>query len=112
MKTLQKLILPLLLAAVLVIIYLFYFSKSGLGSFDDFDPNNNAVKEIRVKYVPERGVQELGREIIFYAADKNGKVLMVSGSVVLPQDFKTAEVIVLKGHLSGDNFHVHEVLTD
>jgi hypothetical protein len=45
MKILQKLILPLLLLLVVFIIYKFYFAKSGLGSFDDFDPNNNAVKE-------------------------------------------------------------------
>ena len=51
MKILQKLILPILLILVVFIIYKFYFAKSGLGSFDDFDPNNTAVKEIRVQLV-------------------------------------------------------------
>ena len=49
MKILQKLILPILLILVVFIIYNIYFAKSGLGTFDSFDPNNTAVKEIRVQ---------------------------------------------------------------
>lgn len=81
MKILQKLILPLLLLLVVFIIYKFYFAKSGLGSFDDFDPNNTAVKEIRVQLLVDRGITQQGEDIVFYAADKNGKVMMVNGHV-------------------------------
>ncbi|HMN25204.1 MAG: hypothetical protein IT276_09375 [Ignavibacteriaceae bacterium] len=112
MKTLQKLILPLLLILVVFIMYKFYFAKSGLGSFDDFDPNNTAVKEIRVQLVVDRGVTQQGEDVVFYAADKNGKIMMVNGHVTLPNGFETAEVIILKGHLSGNSFHTHEVLLD
>lgn len=92
--------------------YKFYFAKSGLGSFDDFDPNNTAVKEIRVQLVVDRGVTQQGEDVVFYAADKNGKIMMVNGHVTLPNGFETAEVIILKGHLSGNSFHTHEVLLD
>ena len=109
MKILQKLILPLLLILVVFIMYKFYFAKSGLGSFDDFDPNNTAVKEIRVQLVVDRGVTQQGEDIVFYAADKNGKIMMVNGHVTLPNGFEKAEVIILKGHLSGSSFHTHEV---
>ena len=112
MKNLQKLILPILLLLVVFIIYKFYFAKSGLGSFDDFDPNNTAVKEIRVQLVIDRGITRQGEDVVFYAADKNGKILMVNGHVSLPDGFDKAEVIILKGHLSGDSFHTHEVLLD
>ena len=112
MKILPKLILPLLLLLIVFIIYEFYFAKSGLGSFDDFDPNNNAVKEIRVQLLVDRGIQQQGGEATFYVSDKNGKVVMVNGSVTLPAGFEKAEVIIIKGHLSGSGFHVHEVLLD
>lgn len=112
MKTLQKLILPILLLLVLFIIYKFYFAKSGLGSFDDFDPNNTAVKEIRVQLLADRGITKQGEDVVFYAADKNGKTMLINGHITLPDGFDKADVIVLKGHLSGNSFHVHEVLID
>jgi hypothetical protein len=37
---------------------------------------------------------------------------MVNGSVTLPEGFEKAEMIIIKGHLSGSGFHVHEVLLD
>lgn len=112
MKRLQKLILPLLLLLVVFIIYKFYFSQNGLGSFDDFNANNNAVKEIRVQLLVDRGINQQGSDVVFYTADKNGKIMMVSGSIALPQEFYQAELLILKGHLSGDRFHAHEVLID
>lgn len=113
MKNLQKLILPLLLIAVILIIYTFYFAKSGnLGSFDDFDANNNAVKEIRVQLLSERGINRSGGEFTFYTSDRNGKVFLVSGSGVLPEGIEEADIVILKGHLSGNSFHTHEVLLD
>ena len=112
MKIIQKFILPLLLILVVFIVYKFYFAKGGLGSFDDFDPNNNAVKEIRVQLVVDRGITQQGEDVVFYAADKNGKIKMINGHVTLPDSFENAEVIILKGHLSGSGFHVHELALD
>jgi len=112
MKILQKLILPILLILVVFIIYNIYFAKSGLGTFDSFDPNNTAVKEIRVQLVADRGITQQGEDVVFYAADKNGKIMMVNGHVSLPVGFDKAEIIILKGHLSGNSFHTHEVLLD
>jgi hypothetical protein len=112
MKKLQKLILPLLLLLIVFIIYKFYFAKSGLGSFDDFDPNNTAVKEIRVQLLVDRGISQQGEDVVFYASDKNGKIMMVNGHVSLPPGFQQAEIIIIKGHLSGNSFHTHEVLLD
>lgn len=113
MKILQKSILPLLLILIIFIIYTLYFAGGGdLGSFDDFDPNNNAVKEIRVQLIADRGITQQGEDVVFYAADKNGKVVLVNGHVTLPDGFDKAKIIILKGHLSGSSFHTHEVLLD
>lgn len=113
MKFLQKIILPLLIGLVIFVIYTFYFAdKSDLGSFSEFDPNNNAVKDIRVKLLNDRGVNMQGGEIIFYVVDRNGKVMMVSGALQLPDNFDKAETIVLKGHLTQGGFHAHGVELD
>jgi hypothetical protein len=110
MKVLQKLILPLLIGLVFFVVYTFYFAgKSDLGSFNDFDPNNNAVKDIKVKLLTDRGINTQGGEIVFYVLDRNGKVMMVSGALQLPDNFDKAEVIILKGHLTQGGFHAHGV---
>jgi len=113
MKTLQKLILPILIITAIFLVYKFYFVKgSDLGSFSDFDPNNNAVKEIRVQLLVERGIEQRGGEVSFFTSDKDGKVIQVSGSLMLPEGFENAQVIILRGHLSQNGFHAHEVLLD
>jgi cytochrome c-type biogenesis protein CcmE len=114
MKLIQKFILPLLILIVGFVIYQFYFSGGGgLDSFDELDPNNSAVKELRVKLINDRGVSQQGGQTIFYASDKNGKVLMVSGEFTLPEGFDKADIIIMRGHLSAAGvFHAHEVLVD
>lgn len=112
MKNLQKLILPILLILIVFLIYTFYFAKSGLGSFDDFDPNNNAVKEIRVKVLPNQNINSESGSFAFIVADKDGKTLQAFGSASLPQGIGEAETIILKGHVNQSGFCTHEVLTD
>lgn len=113
MKNLQKLILPILIITVIGLIYIFYFSpKQGLGSFSDFDPNNSAVKDIRVKLLQDREItQTPGGGAVFFVSDKDNKVVQVNADKV-PQGFETAETIILKGHLSQNGFHAHDVLLD
>ncbi len=112
MKNLQKLILPILLILIVFLIYTFYFAKSGLGSFDDFDPNNNAVKEIRVKVLPNQNINSESGSFAFIVADKDGKTLQAFGSASLPQGIGEAETIILKGHVNQSGFCTHEVLAD
>ena len=113
MKTLQKLILPALLVIIVIIIYTLYFSGgTDLGSFDDFDPNNNAVKEIKVKIFPNQNIDAQGGNFSFTVADKNGKTLNAFGSASLPESIGNAETIILKGHVNQSGFCTHEVLAD
>lgn len=113
MKTLQKLILPVLIVLIAFIIYTLYFSgSSGLGSFDDFDPNNNAVKEIKVQVVPNQNINQQGGSFNFVVADKNGKTLQAFGSASLPKGIGEAETVILRGHVNQSGFCTHEVLAD
>ena len=73
MKILQKLILPTLIVAAVFLVYKFYFDKgSELGSYSDFDPNNSAVKEIRVQLLIDRGIEQHAGEVSFFTSDRNG----------------------------------------
>ncbi len=115
MKKLQKFILPLLLLIGVFLIYTFYFSGSkGLGAFSDFDPNNNANKDIVVKVVTQKGIQpdNANGVSIFYAVDKNGMEVMIQAPLMLPQGFIDAETVRLRGHLHKEYFHAAEVFLD
>lgn len=113
MKNLQKLILPLLIIVAIILVYQFYFVKGeSLGSYSDLDPNNSAVKEIRVQLLSDKGIEQNGNQVSFFTADKNGREVQVSGDFMLPEGFESANVIILRGHLSGGGFHAHEVLLD
>jgi cytochrome c-type biogenesis protein CcmE len=113
MKILQKLILPILIISAVLLVYKFYFVKGDeLGSFADFDPNNSAVKEIRVMLLAEKGIEQHGGDVSFFVSDGDGRIVEVSGTVRLPDGFEAAKVILLRGHLSGSGFHTHEVLID
>jgi hypothetical protein len=106
-----KIILPALVLAAVMLIYFSYFeSGDDLGLFSEFDTNNNGNKEILVKIVPEKGIQRNGSGgTAFYAEDRSGKQVMVSGPASLPEGIETAGRIVLTGHYSGDSFHAHDV---
>ena len=108
MKSLQKLILPLLIIAVIALVYLVYFSSDGgLGSFANFDTNNSAVKDIKVQILQEKGINNNA----FYAVDKAGKEVLVHADH-LPAGIESANMVVLRGHLNKDSFHAHDVLLD
>jgi cytochrome c-type biogenesis protein CcmE len=112
MKYAQKLILPILIVAAILLVYNVYFSsKQGLGSFSDFDPNNSAVKDIRVRLVFEEGFERTSQGgAKFYAEDKNNKVVLINADKI-PGGIDTAEFVILRGHLSqGNSFHAHDVL--
>ena len=108
MKSLQKLILPILIVAVIALVYFIYFaSNEGLGSFSDFDVNNSAVKEIRVEILQDRGISNNS----FYVLDKSGQVVLVHADHI-PSGIESAKTVVLQGHLNKDSFHAHDVLLD
>jgi cytochrome c-type biogenesis protein CcmE len=112
MKSLQKFILPALIILVIILVYFVYFAPSAeLGSFRDFDPNNNAVKDIKVLLVAERGINRTSQGgATFYTADKHNTVIQVNADKI-PSEIESAEILILRGHLSSNTvFHAHDVL--
>ncbi len=115
MKNIQKLILPALVGLFIIIVYIFYFdTKSELGKFSSFDPNNSASKEIRVKLLKERGIDKAGAEAIYWVMDGENREMMVVGPSTenLPAGFENSEFIILLGHLSQNGFHAHSAKID
>ena len=114
MKKLQKLILPLLFVVIVFLVYFVYFKQEGkLGSFADFDPNNSAVKDIRITLVQERGINKTpDGGAVFFASDRNNTVVQINADHI-PPDLESAQVVLLKGHLSqGNSFHAHDVVLE
>lgn len=112
MKSLQKLILPALLFTVFLLVYFVYFAPTEeLGSFRDFDPNNNAVKDIKVLLVAEKGVNKTGHGgATFYVLDRHDTEVLINADKI-PEGIESAEVLILRGHLSSStSFHAHDVL--
>jgi hypothetical protein len=107
----QKLVLPILILAIISLLYFSYFSpKDELGLFSDFDTNSNANKEIIVKILQEKGfVKDGSGGTTFSVEDRSGKQVVVSGSMDMPAGIETANRITLSGHYNGNSFHAHEV---
>jgi hypothetical protein len=112
MKSLQKLILPALFLVVLLLVYFVYFAPTeDLGSFSDFDPNNNAVKDIKVMLIQEKGISRTsGGGATFYVTDKHNTEVLINADKI-PDGIENADIILLRGHLSsGTGFHAHDVV--
>lgn len=107
----QKLILPGLILAVVLLLYFSYFAPTDeLGSFTKFDPNNNASIPIVVKYLADKPAMRTNDGgVMFYVVDKNGTEMQVSTDKTLPPGIQDSKSIVITGHLSGNGFHAHGV---
>ena len=113
MILLKKLILPLLTLIFIAVVYFTYFTKgSELGLFSNFDTNNNANKEIRVRLVHEKGIKidQVNNFMTFYAADKDGTEILVQAP--LTENINSANAVILNGHLHSDHFHATQIELD
>ena len=113
MKSLQKLILPLLVVAIIGVIYFLYFApKDELGSFSDFDTNNSANKEIIIGINQSKEIVEDQANGIttFYGVDKNGQEYLVQTPFISLTELAGKTKIKLSGHLHPDHFHASEIL--
>lgn len=109
----QKFILPALVVVVVAILYFSYFSaKDDLGYFSDFDPNNNANRDIIVKVLHDKGFDQNKSSggTIFFVEDGAGVQMKVVGPLTMPPGMDVISRVTLRGHLSADYFHAHDVV--
>jgi hypothetical protein len=109
--------LSILAIVVLFAIYLAYgiltSTSEAIGTFDKFDINSTASKDIKVEIVLEKGItpnQEGG--VIFFAKDKNGVEKKISLGKELPPLNNETKFVTLTGHLHSDHFHATEAEFD
>ena len=111
----KKLILPILIVAALIMVWMVYFApSSSMGSFSVFDTNNNANKEIRVKFAPDPAFAQntAGGTVSFFVIDKNNTRVKVEAPLPLPEGFREAKTLLLLGHLHEDYFHAASVTVE
>jgi hypothetical protein len=92
---------------------IFTTTSEGTGSFENFDINSTANKNIKVELVHEKGItpdQQGG--VTFFVKDKKGIEKKVTLGTPLPPDISKYKTITLKGHLHGDYFHATEAEVD
>ena len=113
-KQLKLIILSVIILFVVYLIYNVYnTSKEGSGSFDNFDINSTANKNIKVEIVHEKGFtpnQEGG--VTFFVKDKNGVEKKVTLGKELPPDISKYKTVTLTGHLHSDHFHATDAELD
>lgn len=113
-KSVKYIILAIIIIFLVYLAYSVYFTaKEGTESFDKFDINSTANKNIKVELVQEKGFtpnQDGG--VTFYVKDKSGTEKKVSLGKELPPGFKDSKTVTLTGHLHGDYFHATEAEFD
>jgi hypothetical protein len=113
-KSVKLIILAIVLIFLAYLGYSVYFtSKEGTESFDKFDVNSTASKNIKVELVQEKGFtpnQEGG--VTFFVKDRNGVEKKVILGKELPPGIKNSKTATLTGHLHGDYFHATDAELD
>jgi len=84
MKSLQKLILPILIIVVIALIYFFYFKPDGgLGSFAELDPNNSAVKELKIQVLQDKTQGSIDVRRVEFVGPQVGEELREDGGLAM-----------------------------
>lgn len=113
-KSKKTVILAIIILFLVYLAYSVYFtSKEGTGSFDDFDINSTANKNIKVEVIQEKGFtsnQDGG--VTFFVKDKKGIEKKVTLGKELPHGINNTKTVTLTGHSHGDYFHATDVEPD
>lgn len=102
MKFLSKFIFPVIVAAVLAVIYFTYFAPTkDIGSFSKFSAGSEINQDINVAVVKEKGFERDANGSItsFYARDKNNVVIRIESHEPLLAEITNAEVVEVLGHM-------------
>ena len=106
MKNISKLILPVIIIAVIGLIYYTYFAPSDeLGDFSKFSAGSEISQNINVAVVKSKAFErdKSGGIISFYAKDKNNVEVKITLHEPAPEEIVNAEVVELLGHMHGNS---------
>lgn len=107
---------PILLIFVIFIFYVIYilFIAESKEIFDlsRLNPDDNKNVDVRVYLAKDKPIQvdQVQNISIFYVKDKNNKIYKVQGPSDLPEGFHDAEVVIIRGHMHHDYFHVSSII--
>ncbi len=107
MKNISKLILPVIIIALIGLIYYTYFAPSDeLGDFSKFSAGSEINQNINVRVDKSIGFERdtNGSITSFYALDKNNVKVQVISHEPIPPEIANAAVVELLGHMHGGNF--------
>lgn len=102
MKKLSKLIFPVIVAAVILVIYFTYFAPTDeLGSFSKFNPGSEVNQQVNASVVKEKGFERdaNGNIISFFAKDKDNIEMKVTSHEPILPEIENAVVVELLGHI-------------
>ena len=112
MKNISKLILPVIIIAVIGLIYYTYFAPSDeLGDFSKFSAGSEINQNINVAVVKSKAFErdKSGGIISFYAKDKNNVEVKITLHEPAAEEIVNTKVIELMGHLHGNSFVASKV---
>ncbi|HOP50124.1 MAG: hypothetical protein HZC46_09485 [Ignavibacterium album] len=112
MKKLSKLIFPIIVAAVIIIIYFTYFAPSDkLGSFSKFNPGSEVNQQVNAAVVKEKGFERdaNGNIISFFARDKDNIEMKVTSHEPIMPEIAHAAVVELLGHIHENSITASKV---
>ncbi len=113
-KSVKTFIFAIIIVFLVYLLYSVYFTaKEGTESFDKFDVNSTANKNIKVELVPEKGfipTQDGG--VTFFVKDKNGLEKKVILGMEIAPEIKESKTVTLTGHMHGDYFHATNAVKD
>lgn len=107
MKSLQKFILPAIIAVVVLVIWQIYFVPTkALGSFSRFSDGSEVNQKINVAVVKSKGFERdaKGGIAAFFARDKDNAEAKVTLHEPAPEEIVNADVVELMGHMHGNTF--------
>ncbi len=108
-----RIIFSLFIIFIIYVIYVLFFTETKeIFDFTRLDPNDQKNVEVRAILMRDMPIEisEESNVSIFYVKDRNGKVYKVQGPSSVPNNFKEANVVIMRGHLHHDYFHASSIV--
>lgn len=95
-----------------VVYFLFVRESKEIFDFRKLNPNDQKNVEVRVYLEKDQEIfiDPLQNVSIFFVRDKNNEKYKVQGPSDVPEGFREAEIVIMRGHLHHDYFHASSII--